>query len=244
MLAIVTGAGSGVGSSTARKLIEAGHRVALLDRNGEAVVQGAAALGEGATGHEVDVVDLAACIAVVAEITADGTTVDMLINCAGSPHANIPVHELDATIWAKMFDVNVVGVANMVTAALPALTTPGATIVNVTSVAGVRARPGLGAYCASKAAAISLTQTLALELAPQGIRVNSIAPGSLVTPMFEQFLRPDESLDAAMGRYLPQIPLGRRGEPDEIADAILWASGPQTGFITGQNIVVDGGRSL
>lgn len=244
MLAIVTGAGSGVGAATARKLIANGYRVAVFDRDGDAAVRTAHELGDAATAHTVDVADLAACRAAITDATADGTAVDILVNSAGAPHANIPVHELNAQTWTNMFDVNVLGVANMVTATLPDLTAPGGTIVNVTSVAGVRARTGLGAYCASKAAAISLTKTLALELAPRGIRVNSVAPGSLETPMFEQFLRHGESMDSAMEHYLPQIPLGRRGEPSEIADAILWVTGPQTGFVTGQNIVIDGGRSL
>lgn len=247
-VAIVTGGGSGVGAETAQRLHRRGFVVVVLDINEEAAVAQARALdasGETAAAWMVDVCDRDAVARVVGDVEVRYGRVDVLVNNAGLPQTNLPFEAVDATLWTRIMEVNVSGIANLCAAVAPAMRRQRAgRIVNVTSVSGIRARPGMSAYCAAKAAAISLTQTLALELAVDGILVNSIAPGSLKTPMFEKFLRPGETWDEAMARYLPQIPLRRLGEPGEIADAIAWVATDAPGFMTGQVITIDGGRSL
>ncbi|WP_213767676.1 glucose 1-dehydrogenase [Caballeronia sp. dw_19] len=247
-VAIVTGAGSGVGAETAARLHRRGFVVMVLDIDAQAAKAQAANLdpgGETAASWAVDVRARDAVGKAVADIEARCGRVDVLVNNAGLPQTNLPFEDVDAAMWTRIMDVNVAGIANLCAAVTPLMRRQrSGRIVNVTSVSGIRARPGMSAYCAAKAAAISLTQTLSLELAGDGILVNSIAPGSLKTPMFEKFLRPGETWDEAMARYLPQIPLGRLGDPGEIADAITWVATDAPGFMTGQVITIDGGRSL
>jgi 3-oxoacyl-[acyl-carrier protein] reductase len=247
-VAIVTGAGSGVGRDAASLLHRKGYAVLVLDMNAEAARAHAAALdaeGHPARAAAVNVCDEAAAAAAVAEALSAWGRIDVLVNNAGMPQANLPFEEVTAEMWSKILAVNVLGIVNMCRATVPHMRAQRAgSIVNVTSVSGVRARHGMSAYCAAKAAAISLTQTLALELATDGIKVNAIAPGALDTPMFEKFLRPGETMTQAMERYLSHIPLQRLGFPAEIAEAIAWVAGEAPGFMTGQNIVIDGGRSL
>jgi NAD(P)-dependent dehydrogenase (short-subunit alcohol dehydrogenase family) len=247
-VAIVTGAGSGVGAETAQRLHRKGFAVMVLDIDGSAADSQARALdarGETVVAWTVDVRDRDAAARVVAEIDARYGRIDVLVNNAGLPQTNLPFEAVDTALWTRIMEVNVAGIANLCAAVSLAMRRQRTgRIVNVTSVSGLRVRPGMSAYCAAKAAAISLTQTLALELAADGILVNSIAPGSLKTPMFEKFLRPGETWDEAMARYLPQIPLNRLGEPGEIADAIVWVATDAPGFMTGQVITIDGGRSL
>ncbi|WP_414447016.1 SDR family NAD(P)-dependent oxidoreductase [Burkholderia sp. 22PA0099] len=201
--------------------------------------------GRTAVAWELDVRDREAAVQVIEAIDSRYGRIDVLVNNAGLPQTNLPFEQVDTTMWGDILDVNVGGIANLCAAVAPVMRRRrDGRIVNVTSVSGLRARPGMSAYCAAKAAATSLTQTLALELAADGILVNAIAPGSLKTPMFQKFLRPGESWDDAMSRYLPQIPLNRLGEPGEIADAIVWVASEAPKFMTGQTITIDGGRSL
>jgi 3-oxoacyl-[acyl-carrier protein] reductase len=244
-VAVVTGAGSGVGAATARLFASRGYAVALLDRDLTAASAVAESTGGEAIALLCDVTDQHAVTAAIDAVGHRWSRIDVLVNNAGAPHPAIGFERLGVDVWRIAFDVNVLGIVHTTAAALPLLRASSpAAIVNVASVAGVRARAGLAAYCAAKAAAISLTQTLAIELAPEHIRVNAIGPGALETPMFQQFLRPGESHQDGAERYAPNIPLGRLGHPDEIADAILWAAEPTASFVTGQVILVDGGRSI
>jgi 3-oxoacyl-[acyl-carrier protein] reductase len=247
-VAVVTGAGNGVGAQTAIRLHGRGFAVAVLDLDGQAAAREAQRLdagGETVAAHCVDVCNLDQVSVAIADIEARWGRIDALVNNAGLPQTNLPFEEVDAVMWSRVVDVNVGGIVNLSKAVAPIMRRQkGGRIVNVTSVSGVRPRHGMSAYCAAKAAANSLTQTLALELAADGIVVNAIAPGSLQTQMFQQFLRPGESWDEAMTRYLPQIPLGRLGTPGEIAEAIAWVAVDAPGFMTGQVIAIDGGRSL
>lgn len=247
-VAVVTGAGSGVGAHTAQRLHGRGLAVMLLDTDSisaNATARALDARGETAVAWALDVRDRGAVEHTIAQIEARYGHIDVLVNNAGEPQMNLPFEALDAALWSRIMEVNVAGIVNLSASVTPGMRRQrGGRIVNVTSVSGIRARPGMSAYCAAKAAANSLTQTLALELAADGILVNAIAPGSLNTPMFEKFLRPGERLDEAMARYLPQIPLNRFGEPGEIADAIVWVAMDAPSFMTGQVVTIDGGRSL
>jgi 3-oxoacyl-[acyl-carrier protein] reductase len=246
-VAFITGAASGVGAATAARFLAAGARVVLTDRNADAVTATAERLDPGAErtlALAADVTDDTAVATAVREAADRWGRLDVVVNNAGVPHAAVPFDRLAAADWRRAFGVNVVGIAVVTAAALPLLRASRGAVVNVTSVAGQRARPGLAAYCASKAAAISLTQTLALELAGDRIRVNAIAPGALDTPMFGDFLRPGEGVPEGIRRYEQAIPLGRLGQPEEIADAVYWAALGGAGFMTGQTIIIDGGRAL
>lgn len=247
-VAIVTGAGSGVGQETSALLHAKGYAVVVLDIDAGAALTQAQRLDpecRTAIAATCDVCDGASAQEVVLAALRRWGRVDVLVNNAGMPQANLPFDEVADALWQRVWGVNVMGIVNLTRAVAPGMRERrGGAIVNVTSVAGLRARAGLSAYCAAKAAAISLTQTMALELAPKGIRVNAVAPGSLATPMFEKFLQPGESWDSAMQRYLPNIPVGRLGLPAEIAQTVVWAATEAPDFMTGQTLVVDGGRSL
>jgi 3-oxoacyl-[acyl-carrier protein] reductase len=247
-VAIVTGAGSGVGQHTAQQLHALGIAVVVIDINGDAAEAQARKLdptGRSAIPLVCDVCDRDAAQHAAAVALSTWGRIDVLVNNAGLPQPNIPFDEVDDMLWQRLLGVNVMGIVNFASAVAPTMRERrSGAIVNVTSVAGLRARGGLSAYCAAKAAAISLTQTLALEFASFNVRVNAVAPGSLATPMFEKFLQPGESWDTAMKRYLPNIPLGRLGEPAEIAQTVVWAATAAPTFMTGQTLTVDGGRSL
>lgn len=246
-VAIITGAGSGVGAACAHRFSAAGYHVGLLDRDEHSAREVATALDATLTRvlyARVDVTDSADIATAIRAIDNRWGRIDAVINNAGVPHPATDFDKLSDQQWTSAFEVNVRGIARVTDAALPLLKRSRGAVVNVTSVAGVRARAGLAAYCASKAAAISLTQTLALELAPYGVRVNSIGPGALDTPMFGSFLRPGETVTHGTERYAQAIPLGRLGTAAEIADAVVWAASKHAGFMTGQTIVIDGGRAI
>ncbi|MCI2419922.1 SDR family oxidoreductase [Saccharopolyspora sp. K220] len=243
---LVTGAAGGVGTAVAISLHERGQRVALLDRDAE----GAAALAKSLAPYGTTALPIAADVtepdsvdgAVRAVVEAWGP-LDRIVCCAGLATAAKPFTDTPLATWHQALDVNLMGAVHTARAAIPQLRDGGA-IVLVSSVAGVRSRAGLSAYCAAKAAVNSLTQTLALELADRRIRVNCVAPGSLDTGMFAQFGRPGESTADMVARYAPGIPLGRLGTPQEIATAVQFLLDHSASFLTGQVLSVDGGRSL
>ncbi|WP_444756648.1 SDR family NAD(P)-dependent oxidoreductase [Pseudomonas sp. A014] len=245
---IVTGAASGVGLESAKALYGKGFRVVLSDLDADGARQAAEQLdphGEMAIGVAMDVTLVEAVQVVVGQVVQRWGQIDALVNNAGLPQENRPFDSLTDADWNRQFAVNVMGIVHTCQAVAQHMRERRqGRIVNVTSVAGSRARPGMSAYCAAKAAAVSLTQTLALELAEFGVTVNAVAPGSLETPMFAKFLQPGESWEAAMQRYLPQIPLHRLGSAQEIAETIAWMVADAPGFMTGQNLLVDGGRCL
>ena len=240
-VALVTGGASGIGRSTARRLADAGAAVVIADRDldgGEAVAK---ELGQGVAAR-VDVTDEASVAEAVALAEEQFGRLDVLSCNAGLAGYPTPALEADPDEFDRIFAVNVKGVWNCVRAAVPALRRAGGGAITIVgSVMGERARPGFGAYAASKAAVNHLAKVLALELAPDGIRVNALAPVATDTAMLPQFLGPDDP-ERARAAFIAGIPLGRLAQPEDIADAAVFLSSDAARFVTGVVLPVDGGH--
>jgi NAD(P)-dependent dehydrogenase (short-subunit alcohol dehydrogenase family) len=226
-VALVTGGGSGIGAAT----------VELLRARGAAVV--AADLRAAAGVEALDVTDEAAVDALVAGIVDRHGRLDLAANVAGTSGVYANVTDSATSDWRATLAVNLDGVYFSLRAELRAMRAQGAgSVVNVASSAGRMGVPGLSAYSASKHAVIGLTKSAALEVAREGIRVNAVCPGSVRTPMLRGFVGGDEELLEKMGR---RAPMGRLGEPDEIAEAIVWLLSDAARFVTGNALAPDGG---
>lgn len=234
-LILITGAGSGIGKATAELFAREGARVALLDIDEGAIAEQAKALGGVAVA--ADVRDEQAVINAVGRAAKALDGLDGLVNAAGvSIRANL--EDLDMDVWRRTIDINLTGTYLVCRAALPFLRqAEEATIVNIASGAATRAGPGRSAYTASKAGVIAFTRSIASELAPH-IRVNAILPGAVETPLF-QGVAPDQATrEAVVSRYA----MKRIGQPEEIANAILFMTSKQSSFMTGSPMLVDGGQ--
>lgn len=241
-VALVTGAASGIGRATAHELAARGARVAMLDIDAAAVTEAAAsvvALGHDATPIAVDVADRAAVRAAVEQAAGRGR-LDVVVNCA----VNFLARGLDVTPdeWQRVLQVNVGGISNVVQEAHPFLAaTAGAAVVNTSSISAHVAQPQRWTYNASKAAIVGLTRCMAMDLAPDGIRVNAVSPGWIWTPEVSRAADGDrERWEPIWGRYHL---LRRLGEPDEVAKAIAFLCSSDASFITGTELMVDGGYS-
>lgn len=236
-VAIVTGASRGIGLAIARRLVKDGWRVGITARNAEPLEAAVAELGGpsyavGVAGKADDPVHQASTV--TATLGAFGR-LDLLVNNAGINPVFGPLLDADPGAVRKVFDVNVFAVIGWVKQAYEGyLARHGGAVVNVSSVAGLQPSPGLGAYAVSKAALIHLTRELSVELAPN-VRVNAVAP-AVVRTQFARALyegREDEAADA--------YPLGRLGDPDDVAGAVAYLASPDAAWVTGQTLVVDGG---
>lgn len=241
-IAIVTGAGSGMGEAIAHTYAREGAKVAVLDVNEQAANKVASAIGNAALAVACDVTDKAD-IARAVEMTEKkfGAT-DILVNNAGVAHVNKPLMEIDEREFDRVFDVNVKGVFLFTQAVVPAMRkNGGGVIVNIGSTAGLRPRPGLSAYNATKGAVHNLTKTLAVELAPDKIRVCAIAPVATDTPLLPTFLGP---APGQREKFIATVPLGRLATSQDIADAALFLASQEAKFLTGNIMEVDGGRCV
>lgn len=236
--AIVTGAGSGIGQATAMLLLERGWNVAAIDLN----TKGLAELEAGGAGDRLlvracDVSDEAQVTAIAGEVAARFGRIDGVVNSAGMA-ADKHVFDTSAELFRKILDVNVVGTFLLGREAARHMAKAGrGAIVNVASISGLRGSKGRSAYGASKGAVVNLTQVMANDLAPHGIRVNAVAPGPVETPMVK-------ALHTAADRelYNRYIPMRRYAEPREIASVIHFLlDESQSSFVTGEIIAVDGG---
>ncbi|MFG1944096.1 SDR family NAD(P)-dependent oxidoreductase [Nonomuraea sp. NPDC048826] len=233
---VVTGGASGIGAAIARRFAGDGARVAVLDRDEEALDR----LGDRVPGADLalltDVTDPAAVDAAFEELDRRWGGLDVAVNNAGvsSPcaFADLPLAE-----WERILRVNLTGVFLVAQRATRRMRGHGGSIVNIASVSGMVGMPDYSAYNVSKAGVIELTRTLALELAPD-IRVNAICPGYVLTPMQEAEYSPARLADCAR-----KIPLGRLGRPEEIAGLAAYLAGDEAEFVTGQTFVIDGGET-
>lgn len=251
-VAVITGAGSGIGEASARRLAAEGARVALIDISlaaAQRVADDIAAGGGGALAFEADVRDTARVDSIVEEIVATWGAVDVLFAAAGVAGSKIPSHELDDDSWQAVIDINLKGtfaiaravLRSMVAAGRGSIVTCGSTSSFVATLGG-----GMPAYRASKGGVKMLTQTLAMEYAPHGIRVNCVCPGAVVTNLQKNTseLVPPTATATATGappaRKLA-VPLGRYGTADEIAATVAFLASEDASYITGQSLLVDGG---
>ncbi|WP_027133654.1 SDR family NAD(P)-dependent oxidoreductase [Geminicoccus roseus] len=240
---LVTGGSSGIGRAAARRFASLGANVVITGRRA-AALEASAAEHPGMIGLVADAADPEDAARAVDMAIERFGRLDVLVNNAGAG-AILPLAEATAAQIERIFAVNVVGPSLLATAALPHLAAVRGTIVNISSTYGHRPAVGLAHYAASKAALEQLTRCWALELAPQGIRVNAVAPG----PTESAALTGMMNLSAAQAETVREqerqrIPLGRRGEPDEVAAWVVQLANPAFDWVTGQVIAVDGGLGL
>lgn len=243
--ALVTGATSGIGRATALLFAEAGASVALVGRDEETL----ASLADEIRKREADALEIVADVTnesdarrAVEEANARFGGLDVLVNAAGVLK-NGSVETTTLETWDEMLNVNLRAVFHLMQLAAPHLEKRRGNIVNVSSVTGLRAFPGVLAYCVSKAGVDQLTRCAALELAPKGVRVNAVNPGVVVTQIHKRGGMDEESYAAFLARSKETHPLGRVGEASEVAELILFLASDRASWITGATYSIDGGRA-
>jgi NAD(P)-dependent dehydrogenase (short-subunit alcohol dehydrogenase family) len=239
-VAVVTGGASGIGLGVGKHLLAAGHKVALLDL---ANSDGAASeLGGGVIGVECDVADRDAVAAAFAKVRADLGAVEILVTSAGI-ESFTPVLEIVPERWDRIIAVNLTGTFTCVQTALPdMLAARWGRIVTISSSSAQSGAPNMAHYAASKGGVIGLTKALAVELARQGITVNTIAPSLVDTPMARKAEAAGDFIGVDV--VAPMVPLGRAGTPDDIAEACAFLCSDAGSYITGQLIGVNGGMYI
>ena len=249
-VAVITGAGSGIGRASALAFAEEGARVLVADLNAASAaetVEQVRAAGAEAEPSTVDVTNAGQVEAMVQRAVDRFGRIDVLFNNAGLPQAFTPFEDSTDALYDRIMDVNVRGVFYGCRAAIPRMKAQGGgVILNTASTAGIRPRPGLAVYNASKAAVICLTKTLAVELAPHRIRVVSICPVATDTPMLPSFIGVEQGADEAEGRrrFISTIPWGRLNRPEDIARAAVFLASADAEMVTGTAFEVDGGRDV
>jgi 3-oxoacyl-[acyl-carrier protein] reductase len=246
-VALITGAGSGIGRATAELFAKERAKVAVVDlspESGEVTVEAIRELGADAICVQADV-SLAADVKKMIDATVQAYgRLDVLHNNAGIPMGATPIEEVDDEFFDRMMAVNVRSVHLGCKYAVPQMKEQGGgVILNTASTAGIRPRPGLSAYAASKGAVIALTKALALELAPFKIRVVSINPVATDSPMLPSFFGSIDPAEARQ-RYVASIPMGRLNQPEDIAHAALYLASDEAFMVTGTAFEIDGGRDI
>lgn len=242
-VAVVTGSGRGIGRAIAIALAEAGADVVITSRRAEDVAEVAARVrdqGRRAVELPGDLKEPGMPERLAQAAIDEFGHLDIWVNNAGgTDDANVqPLTVTTAEQMRDMFELNLIAAfAGSREAALRM--TRGGSIVNISSGAGMRAAPNTGAYAASKAALLNLTMTMAAELAPQGIRVNAISPGMVPTDSFYRVL---QFTEADLEQLARTVPLGRMGTPEDMAAGVLYLASPAAGWVTGQNLLIGGGR--
>jgi NAD(P)-dependent dehydrogenase (short-subunit alcohol dehydrogenase family) len=242
--ALITGASSGIGRATAILMARDGATVGVTGRNEEALRELAEELGKSCPKPVVlpgDITDAADCERIVAGAVSAMGGLDILVNAAGIIGSGT-IENTTPDAWRRMFDINVDAVFRLMSLAVPHLIASRGNVVNVSSVTGTRAFPGVLAYCASKAAVDQLTHCAALELASKGVRVNAVNPGVVVSNLHRRSGMDEEKYRAFLEHSRTTHPIGRVGQPDDVAHLIVFLASERAGWITGGSFPVDGGR--
>lgn len=244
-IAIVTGAGSGFGAAIAKAYIQENAKVILADVNLEAAQSVAAALGDNASAVACDVTRFDQVQAMVRHCVERFGAPGIVVNNAGTTHRNQSMLEVDEDTFDRVFAVNVKSIYHMTRAVVPLMkeTKKGGVIINVGSVGGIRPRPGLTWYNSSKGAVKVMTKSMAVELAPDDIRVNLISPVMAPTGLLTEFMGVADTAENR-SRFVSTIPLGRMCDPVDVANAALFLATDDARFLTGIEMPVDGGRSV
>lgn len=245
-VAIVTGAGSGFGEGMAKLFAAEGAKVVVSDLNGAAaaaVTKEITDAGGVAISSECDVTS-ADYIAAMAQQTLDNfQKIDILVNNAGMPQRNGSMFDVDVETFDKIFEVNVKSIFLTTKGIIPHMLENGGNVVNIASTAALSPRPGLTWYNASKGAVVTMSKSMAIELAPKQVRVNALCPVFAHTPMAVEFMGGVDTQEIR-DKFVATIPLGRENTPRDLAHAALWLASDDASFITGVTLEVDGGRCI
>ena len=242
-VALVTGAASGFGAEIARVFASEGAHVAVVDLNEEGARTVSADIGKAALTVRCDVSAAADVRSAVEATRGRFGRLDIVINNAGTTHRNKPMLDVSEEEFDRVFAVNVKSLFHMAHAAVPIMRAQGAGVfLNIGSTAGLRPRPGLTWYNGSKGAVNLLTKSMAVELAPDRIRVNGLAPVAGDTPLLPSFLGSDSP--EVRAKFLASIPLGRFAKASDVAAAALFLCSDEAEFLTGVVLEVDGGRTI
>jgi NAD(P)-dependent dehydrogenase (short-subunit alcohol dehydrogenase family) len=241
-VALVTGGTTGIGLATAQVLHKRGYAVMVTGRNPDSLAAAQRVLPDDVVVFRADARSVADADAVAAELSRRFGKLDLAFLNAGVTRL-VPLEALDEETYDWHFDTNLKGQVFLLQKVLPLLGR-GSSVVLTSSTGSDRGNPGMAVYAATKGAQLSLMRTLAVELAPRGIRVNAVSPGPIETPMLTKLDMPADMLDDFKVSFAARIPTGRFGTPEEIGNAVAFLGSAEASFITGANLVVDGGRSI
>ena len=242
--AIVTGGASGFGAGIVRKFVAEGARVMIADINGEGAAELAAELGDLAVAQSVDVSSGASVDAMAGAALKAFGQVDILVNNAGVSHLPAAMEDVSEADFDRVYNVNIKSVYLTARALVPHMKSRGTgAILNVASTAGVSPRPRLNWYNASKGWMITATRTMAVELAPEGIRVNAINPVAGETPLLKTFMGGEDTPEIR-AKFLSTIPIGRFSTPEDMGNAACFLCSNEASMVTGVCMEVDGGRCI
>lgn len=244
-VALVTGASQGIGRATCVALVGEGAHVALLARNRRGLEE-TLEMMEGSNGlvTQCDVTDPGALDSAVDSVIAEFGRLDVVVNNAGQRQRRARLDQLEVSEWERVIEVNLSSVFYVTRAAAPHLIKQrSGSVVNIASISGPFGLPRIGGYAAAKAGIIGLTKTMAAEWSEFGVRVNTVAPGFIETPMNAPF-RNDPANAKQVATIKSKIPVGRYGSSEEVAGAVVFLAGAASSYITGHTLMVDGGWSV
>lgn len=243
-IAVVTGAGSGFGEGICKRFAQEGAKVVVADINGDGAKRVASEIGDAAVAIKADVTVAADVKAMIAMAETSFGRLDIVVNNAGYTSRNGSMMAVDEATFDRIYAVNVKAIYLSTLEAVPVFRKyGGGSIVNIASIGALRPRPGLVWYNGSKGAAVNLSKGMAVELAPDKIRVNALCPVLSETGLLEDFMGMEDSAEHRTA-FLNTIPLGRLGRPSDVAGAALYLCSDDAEFITGTALEVDGGRGV